>query len=117
MVALAIAQAVIALRGHALVALGWGVGVVTFVARHLAAAPTSCSGGSSSAWWRRRSPRWCAFAVALRAKLRSGARAVRAIGDGRDHRHAARDLTGSAARSAPAGLLGLDLAGRWRPSS
>jgi hypothetical protein len=31
MVALAIAQAVIALRGHALVALGWGVGVVTFV--------------------------------------------------------------------------------------
>jgi O-antigen/teichoic acid export membrane protein len=31
MVALAIAQAVIALRGHALVALGWGIGVVTFV--------------------------------------------------------------------------------------
>ena len=31
MVALAIAQAVIALRGHALVALGWGVGAVTFV--------------------------------------------------------------------------------------
>ncbi|HEX3090183.1 MAG TPA: hypothetical protein VHQ23_16150 [Ilumatobacteraceae bacterium] len=31
MIALAIAQAVIALRGHALVALGWGVGVVTFV--------------------------------------------------------------------------------------
>jgi hypothetical protein len=31
MIALAIAQAVIALRGHALVALGWGVGAVTFV--------------------------------------------------------------------------------------
>ena len=31
MVALAVAQAVIALRGHALVALGWGVGAVTFV--------------------------------------------------------------------------------------
>ena len=31
MVALAIAQAVIALRGHALVALGWGIGVATFV--------------------------------------------------------------------------------------
>ena len=31
MVALAIAQAVIALRGHALVALGWGIGFVTFV--------------------------------------------------------------------------------------
>ncbi len=31
MVALATAQAVIALKGHALVALGWGVGVATFV--------------------------------------------------------------------------------------
>jgi hypothetical protein len=31
MIALATAQAVIALRGHALVALGWGVGVVTFL--------------------------------------------------------------------------------------
>jgi len=31
MAALATAQAVIALQGHALVALGWGVGVVTFV--------------------------------------------------------------------------------------
>jgi O-antigen/teichoic acid export membrane protein len=31
MLALATAQAVIALRGHALVALGWGVGVVAFV--------------------------------------------------------------------------------------
>jgi hypothetical protein len=32
MAGLATAQAVIALRGHALVALGWGVGVVAFVA-------------------------------------------------------------------------------------
>lgn len=31
MMALALGQAVIALRGHALVALGWGVGVATFV--------------------------------------------------------------------------------------
>jgi O-antigen/teichoic acid export membrane protein len=31
MVALALAQAVIALKGHALVAVGWGVGVVTFL--------------------------------------------------------------------------------------
>ncbi len=31
MMALALGQAVIALRGHALVALGWGLGVVTFV--------------------------------------------------------------------------------------
>jgi O-antigen/teichoic acid export membrane protein len=31
MVAIATAQAVIALKGHALVALGWGIGVVTFV--------------------------------------------------------------------------------------
>lgn len=31
MLALATAQAVIALRGHALVALGWGIGAVTFV--------------------------------------------------------------------------------------
>lgn len=31
MMALAFAQAVIALKGHALVALGWGIGVITFV--------------------------------------------------------------------------------------
>ena len=31
MLALALGQAVIALKGHALVALGWGIGVVTFV--------------------------------------------------------------------------------------
>ena len=31
MVALALAQAVIALKGHALVALGWGAGVVVFL--------------------------------------------------------------------------------------
>jgi len=31
MVALALAQAVIALKGHALVAVGWGVGVITFL--------------------------------------------------------------------------------------
>ena len=31
MVAIALAQAVIALKGHALVALGWGIGVVAFL--------------------------------------------------------------------------------------
>ncbi len=31
MLALALGQAVIALKGHALVAFGWGLGVVTFV--------------------------------------------------------------------------------------
>ncbi|MGB8857731.1 MAG: hypothetical protein WCC60_00670 [Ilumatobacteraceae bacterium] len=31
MIALALAQAVIALRGHAMVALGWGIGMITFV--------------------------------------------------------------------------------------
>ena len=49
MVALAIAQAVIALHGHALVALGWTVGMVDLRRRHRGSSATSCSAGSSSA--------------------------------------------------------------------
>jgi len=71
MVALAIAQAVIALRGHALVALGWGVGVVTFVL---------VTWLSSDDLFRRVEfglvassfAALCAFSLALRARLRSG---------------------------------------------
>jgi len=71
MVALAIAQAVIALRGHALVALGWGVGVVTFVL---------VTWLSSDELFRRVEfglvsssfAALCTFALALRARLRAG---------------------------------------------
>jgi O-antigen/teichoic acid export membrane protein len=71
MVALAIAQAVIALRGHALVALGWGVGAVTFVV---------VTWFSSHELFRRVEfglvassfAALCAFAAALRTRLRSG---------------------------------------------
>ena len=71
MIALAIAQAVIALRGHALVAVGWGVGAVTFVL---------VTWFSSDELFRRVEyglvassfAALCAFAVALRARLRSG---------------------------------------------
>jgi O-antigen/teichoic acid export membrane protein len=71
MIALAIAQAVIALRGHALVALGWGVGAITFVVvtwlgsddlfRRVELGLVASSVASL-----------CAFAVALRSRLRSG---------------------------------------------
>ena len=71
MVALAIAQAVIALRGHALVALGWGIGAVTFVVvtwlgsdelfRRVELGLVASSLTSL-----------CAFALALRSRLRSG---------------------------------------------
>ena len=71
MVALAIAQAVIALRGHALVALGWGVGAITFVVvtwlssdelfRRVELGLVASSFASL-----------CVFAVALRSRLRSG---------------------------------------------
>lgn len=71
MVALAIAQAVIALRGHRLVALGWGIGAVTFVV---------VTAISSNKLFRRVEfglvassfAALCAFALALRARLRSG---------------------------------------------
>ncbi len=71
MIALAIAQAVIALRGHALVAIGWGVGAVTFVlvtwlssndlTRRVEFGLVASSFASLFA-----------FALALRAKLRGG---------------------------------------------
>ena len=71
MIALALAQAVIALRGHALVALGWAFGAVTFVV---------VTWISSNELFRRVElglvassfAALCAFGLALRAKLRSG---------------------------------------------
>jgi O-antigen/teichoic acid export membrane protein len=71
MVALAIAQAVIALRGHALVALGWGVGAATFAL---------VTWLSSNELFRRVElglvassfAALCTFSLALRFKLRSG---------------------------------------------
>ena len=72
MLALATAQAVIALRGHALVALGWGIGVVAFlvttwlagdeVFRRIEIGLIVSSAASLAA-----------FAVALRVRLRAGA--------------------------------------------
>ena len=71
MAGLATAQAVIALRGHALVALGWGVAVVTFVLGTWL---------SSDELFRRieiglvisSAAALCCFAAALRHKLRTG---------------------------------------------
>jgi hypothetical protein len=72
MIALATAQAVIALKGHALVALGWTIGVVAFV---VATAVSSDDAfrrveiglliGSAAAMG--------SFALALRSRLRKGA--------------------------------------------
>jgi O-antigen/teichoic acid export membrane protein len=71
MVALALAQAVIALRGHALVALGWVIGAVTFalvtwlssdeLSRRIELGLVASSFASL-----------CALALALRSRLRSG---------------------------------------------
>ncbi|MEP7111866.1 MAG: lipid II flippase MurJ [Ilumatobacteraceae bacterium] len=71
MIALAIAQAVIALRGHALVSVGWGVGAVTFVVvtwlgsdelfRRVELGLVASSFASL-----------CVFTLALRSRLRSG---------------------------------------------
>ncbi|MGZ4805616.1 MAG: lipopolysaccharide biosynthesis protein [Ilumatobacteraceae bacterium] len=71
MVALAIAQAVIALRGHALVALGWAMAAVTFVV---------VTWLSSDDLFRRVElglvassfAALCVFSLALRSRLRSG---------------------------------------------
>jgi O-antigen/teichoic acid export membrane protein len=71
MVALAIAQAVIALRGHSLVALGWGIAVATFML---------VTWLSSDELFRRVElglvassfAALCAFATSLRVRLRSG---------------------------------------------
>ena len=71
MIALAIAQAVIALRGHALVALGWGIGAVTFVIVTWLASDQLFRrvelGLVASSF-----AALCAFALALRSRLRSG---------------------------------------------
>ena len=71
MIALAIAQAVIALRGHALVALGWAIAALTFVV---------VTWLSSDDLFRRVElglvassfAALCVFALALRSRLRSG---------------------------------------------
>ena len=72
MVALATAQAVIALKGHAFVALGWGVGVATFV--------VATYWGGEDAFRRvevgllaSSIAAMTSFAIALRYKLQSGA--------------------------------------------
>jgi len=71
MLALALAQAVIALRGHALVGAGWGLGMITFVLvtwlsadqlfRRIEFGLIASSAASL-----------CAFAVALKRQLRKG---------------------------------------------
>lgn len=79
MVALAAAQAVIALRGHALVALGWTVGMVSFIAALLVQrseevvhrVEISLLIGSGAAM--------VSFLMALRSKLASGAEFDRAL--------------------------------------
>ncbi|MFZ9630242.1 MAG: lipid II flippase MurJ, partial [Ilumatobacteraceae bacterium] len=76
MFALALAQAVIALRGHALVALGWAGAAATFVAavavntgaELFARVETALLGSSVAAL--------VLFAVALRSRLRTGAQAT-----------------------------------------
>ncbi len=72
MIALATAQAVIALKGHALVALGWTIGVVAFVIATAAASDDAFRRvevgllvGSAAAM--------ASFAIALRSRLRRGA--------------------------------------------
>ena len=108
MIALAIAQAVIALRGHALVALGWGVGVVTFVLVTWLSSDelfTRVELGLVTSSF----AALVVFAFALRSRLQQRRPAVRSIGDGSDHRHAAGDVTRASSRSAATGLLGLDL--------
>ena len=62
MVALATAQAVIALKGHALVAVGWGIGAVSVRARHVAVERRGVPPGRNRARSRRRSRRCSASA-------------------------------------------------------
>jgi O-antigen/teichoic acid export membrane protein len=71
MLALALAQAVIALRGHALVGLGWGVGMITFVlvtwlSSHDLFRRIEFGLVASSA------AALCTFAIALGQKLKAG---------------------------------------------
>ncbi len=92
MIALAIAQAVIALRGHALVALGWAMGAVTFIV---------VTWLSSDELFRRVElglvassfAALCCFSLALRSRLRSGQVPVRGVGDGGDQQPAVGNLT------------------------
>ena len=130
MVALALAQAVIALKGHALVALGWIIGVVAFLLGHVAVQrrpvpprrdrPRRVVGRGDG----RRSP------SCLRYKLASGAvpddgSVLEAITDmplesltaPPSGSALASDPTDDASREGDAGLVGFGARGRGRPSS
>ena len=112
MVALALAQAVIALKGHALVALGWAIGVVAFLL---------ATWLSSDDVFRRVEigllvssvAAMAAFALALRHKLAIGAVPDTGSVLRGDHRHAPGDV---ALRSG-CRLWRPRCAGRGRPSS
>ena len=72
MLALATAQAVIALHGHALVALGWAIGVRRPSCSRHGSPATICSAGSRSRLVTSSVASMIAFAVALRSKLATG---------------------------------------------
>ena len=74
MIALALAQAIIALRGHAKVAVGWAVGMATFIAVVLACPTTICSLRVESALVAGSLAALIVFAVVLRSMIRSGVR-------------------------------------------
>ena len=124
MLALATAQAVIALRGHAMVAMGWGVGVIGFVLGTWL---------SSDEVFRRIEigllissvTALITFVVALRRRLRRGDPG-RGLDDGGHHRHAVRDVVGRAVEPQWSVVLSwevrcrlwwLRVGGRGRPSS
>ena len=113
MLALALAQAVIALRGHKLVALGWGCAGITFLVvtcaeRHeplFRRVEIGLLSSSSMALARIR------YRAAPQAALGCGA--VGRLGDRCDHRHAVRVVTPELA----SGSCRLRTSGRGRPSS
>ena len=72
MLALALAQAVIALRGHALVALGWGCAAITFVLVTWLNSTDSLFRRVEIGLVASSAMGLLAFALALRAKLKSG---------------------------------------------
>ena len=104
MLALATAQAVIALQGHSLVAIGWVLGLISFVLTTWL---------TSGELFRRIEiglvvsslVALVAFGIALHHRLRIGAMR-RSLGDGSDHRHAVRDVRPEAHRRRPTGMRG-----------
>ena len=93
MFGLAIAQAVIALHGHAQVAIGWTAGMVTFVRVDVADRRRGVPPGRARLCSSVRPPRCSCFAWALRSRLRSGAVPERVVDARGDDRHALRDLS------------------------